>query len=153
MLSQNELDPPTPPAPVKGLLSYNRWRFRTLHDMSLVTCPPRPREWICWTSNTAPVGPKSSVSWKNRGRPHRKLDHSHVIKTLKTSKQIPNGHFKKKSMRRDYFLDESTPSIPSTSALEVVGAAFFSCSQFDGVSSMALLFDLSNLPQIHPRVM
>lgn len=84
--------PPTPPAPVKGLLSYNRWRFRTLHDMSLVTCPPRPREWICWTSNTAPVGPKSSVSWIREDSHTKKIYTENFKKTL-------NRHFQKQKIK------------------------------------------------------
>lgn len=110
------------------------------HDMSLYVCPPRPSEFA--SSNTAPVGPKSSVSWIHQKQPQKVDQTKHYLVHFQMSKNTTNVRRDMKGLFSGW-IKAIHPE--KTSALEVVGAAFCSWSQFDGVST-ALPFDFSNLP-------
>jgi len=88
VLSQNELTPP-PHLHQKGLYYYIIDRFRTLHDMSLYV-HHYPSESA--SRNTAPVGPKSSVSWIREDSHTKKIYTENFKKTL-------NRHFQKQKIK------------------------------------------------------
>ena len=80
---------PLHPTCTKRVYYYIIDRFRTLHDMSLYVHHD-PSESA--SSNTAPVGPKSSVSWIREDSHTKKIYTENFKKTL-------NRHFQKQKIK------------------------------------------------------